>query len=215
MRRPAARVVWCCLLPLLGACSGDGPPPVNPPGRRVDAGRVVDANLCAGGGVLCEAQTPYTCSNNTRTYQEACGGARPFCNPGNGCLACVPTTTRCAPERPDVPQRCADDGSRWVDQPACGGATRCAEGSCGDPCVVSDTVRPYLGCDYIATQTPNSQLAPRFEFAVALSNPQTFPVTVQIRGGALAAEGRDVLRGQHRRRARPAPRDAGRVPVER
>jgi len=165
---------------------------VNAGVRRVDAGRVVDANLCAGGGVLCEGQTPYTCANNTRAYQEACGGARPFCNPGNGCLACVPTTTRCAPEQPDVPQRCAEDGSRWVDQPACEGAMRCAEGSCGDPCLVSDTVRPYLGCDYIATQTPNSQLAPRFTFAVALSNPQTFPVTVQIRGGALAAEGRDL-----------------------
>jgi hypothetical protein len=193
MRRPSARLGWCWFVPLLAACAGDGPPPVNSQVRRVDAGRFVDANVCAGSGVLCEGQTPYTCTNNTRTYQESCGGARPFCSPGNGCLACLPTTTRCAPEMPNVPQRCADDGSRWVDQPACEGEMRCSEGSCGDPCLVSDTVRPYLGCDYIASQTPNSQLAPRFQFAVVLSNPQTFPVTVQIRGGALDAMGRDLM----------------------
>jgi hypothetical protein len=68
----------------------------------------------------------------------------------------------------------------------------CSEGRCGDPCEVTDTVRPYLGCDYIAAQTPNSQLAARFEFAVALGNPQSFPVQVQIRGGALPPEGRDL-----------------------
>lgn len=191
MRHPLAR--WIALvLPLASACSGNDVPPVNAGRPRVDAGRPVDASACVGGGVLCEAQTPYTCVNGARRYQTACGGERPFCAPGNGCLACLPTTTRCAPDQPATPQRCADDGSRWVDQPACEGEMRCAEGRCGDPCEVTDTVRPYLGCDYIATQTPNSQIAARFPFAVALGNPQSFPVQVQIRGGALPPEGVDV-----------------------
>jgi len=58
---------------------------------------------------------------------------------------------------------------------------------------VPDGARGYLGCEYWATQTPNSQLDPAFSFAVALANPQSFPVTVRISGGALTVAVTEVL----------------------
>jgi hypothetical protein len=82
---------------------------------------------------------------------------------------------------------CADDGGRWVNQAVCSGnaGDHCVDGRCGDPCEVTDTTRPYLGCEYWATQTPNSQLDPGFVFSVVLGNPHGFNVHVNVDGGVL------------------------------
>ncbi len=174
----------------LAACGDKERPGVNSnPPLIFDAGYTyVDAPLtCTAMGTLCDGQTPYRCVNNARVAMAPCSGERPFCAPGIGCLGCLPESVRCNPDRPEVPQRCASDGSRWIDQTACdsGMGERCTDGRCGDPCAVPDGVRPYLGCSYWATQTPNSQLYSRFPFAVALANPQSFEVSVRISGGAL------------------------------
>lgn len=183
------RALALCLIAL--GCKETVRPPVLP---RADAGpnivsggvQVLDAGpQCLGGGVLCEGQTPYTCVNGARVPTDACAGDRPFCVPGVGCLGCPPSAVRCAADNGVLPQRCADDGSRWIDMPACTGTDRCVEGRCGDPCAAPDGARQYLGCEYWSTVTPNTQLSRSFPFAVALANPQSFPVTVQIRGGAL------------------------------
>ncbi len=184
-------------LGLLVACGKNERPPVLLNGGP-DGGNIItvtggttlpDAGAeCRAMGVQCDGQTPYQCAaDGTRAYMDSCPRERPFCAPGIGCLACLPASSRCNPDRPEVPQRCADDGSRWLDQAACDAAMgqRCTEGRCGDPCQAPDGTQPYLGCDYWATATPNSQLYHGFAFAVALANPQSFPVTVQIRGGAL------------------------------
>lgn len=145
---------------------------------------------CTGEGIRCDGQTPYRCGpNGQRAELDPCGGERPFCVAGVGCLRCPPSATRCDPDHPAVPQRCADDGSRWLDQAACdaSGGQRCVSGRCGDPCDVPDGAQQYLGCDYWATVTPNSQLYRGFPFAVALANPQDYAVTVRISGGALDA----------------------------
>jgi hypothetical protein len=175
----------------LAACGDTKRPAVNrPPAPVVDGGfAYVDApSTCTAMGTLCDGQTPYRCgANNARIAESPCGGARPFCAPGIGCLGCLPESVRCNPDHPEIPQRCATDGSRWIDQTACDAAMgqRCTDGRCGDPCAVPEGVRPYLGCSYWATQTPNSQLYARFPFAVALANPQSFEVMVRISGGRL------------------------------
>ena len=61
----------------------------------------------------------------------------------------------------------------------------CAGGQCVSRCADSATGRSYLGCDYWPTITANSQLDPSFEYAVVLSNPQSYPVRASITGGAL------------------------------
>ncbi|MFO0651394.1 MAG: IgGFc-binding protein [Polyangiales bacterium] len=185
-----ATVLFFSLLISLAACGDKDRPAVNSaPPSIFDAGyRYVDAApTCTAMGTLCDGQTPYRCVDNARVAMEPCAGDRPFCAPGIGCLGCLPESLRCNPDRPEVPQRCATDGSRWIDQTACDASMgqRCTDGRCGDPCAVPDGVRPYLGCSYWATQTPNSQLYSRFPFAVALANPQSFEVSVRISGGAL------------------------------
>jgi hypothetical protein len=185
------------------ACADDARPGVNAGGGNTTFVRpplggtvVADAGVtCTAMGTLCDGQTPYRCNpDGSRNMSPACVGERPFCAPGIGCLACLPESLRCDPDAPDTPQRCASDGSRWIAQTACdtAAAQRCSDGRCGDPCAVPDGVRPYLGCAYWATQTPNSQLYSRFPFAVAIANPQSFEVAVRVRGGALT-EPREVM----------------------
>lgn len=151
-----------------------------------DAGPPVPPEPCTLMGAACDGQTPYRCVAGARQSDAPCTGDRPFCVAGV-CAACPPAALRCSPDDAAQPQRCRDDGSGWLAAPACNTAAgeRCTGGRCGDPCAVPDGARAYLGCEYWATQTPNSQLDRSFPFAVALSNPQTFPVSVRISGGGL------------------------------
>jgi hypothetical protein len=171
----------------LGLDAGDGAQP--------DTGVAPDMTSTAPG---CEGQTPYRSGpDGGRELLASCAGERPFCAPRTGdCLACLPGSARCDPERGEVPQRCAEDGSRWVDQPACAGSEglRCSAGRCGDPCALADGERQYLGCDYWASATPNTQLYSGFPFAVALANPHAYAVTVRISGGALGEPRTEELR---------------------
>jgi len=137
-------------------------------------------------GAACDGQTPYRCVEGARQAQPPCTGDRPFCVSGV-CAACPPAALRCSPNDAALPERCRDDGSGWLPTTACNTAAgeRCTDGRCGDPCALPDGAQGYLGCEYWATQTPNSQLDRSFPFAVALANPQTFPVSVRISGGGL------------------------------
>ena len=178
------RVIWWVGLGLLAQCGSDRPPPIGD--VTFDAGTPIPAETCTFSGVVCDGQTPYSCASGGRQYRDACGGTQPFCVSG-GCVACPPAAVRCSPDNAAVPERCRDDGSGWTALAACNeaGGERCTDGRCGDPCAAIDGARGYLGCEYWATQTPNSQLNPAFPFAVALANPQSFTVTVRISGGAL------------------------------
>ncbi len=178
------RVIWWVCLGVLAQCGSDRPPPVGD--LLVDAGTPIPPEPCTFMGAVCDGQTPYRCVANARQYGTACTGAQPFCVAG-GCAACPPAAMRCSPDNPAVPEQCREDGSGWTALAACNeaGGERCTDGRCGDPCAAVDGARGYLGCEYWATQTPNSQLDPAFPFAVALSNPQSFAVTVRISGGAL------------------------------
>lgn len=53
-------------------------------------------------------------------------------------------------------------------------------------CADSEGRHSYIGCDYWPTVTLNP-VYEQFDFAVAVSNPQTIPVTVTISGGALTS----------------------------
>jgi hypothetical protein len=54
-----------------------------------------------------------------------------------------------------------------------------------DRCSDSALGRSYLGCDYWGATTANGQLDARFEYAIVVSNPQTYPVEATVEGGAL------------------------------
>jgi hypothetical protein len=85
----------------------------------------------------------------------------------------------------------AVDGSAGGDSSTC---IVCGGGDGGTPpgtqspipttCAESIARNSYIGCDYWPTVTLNP-VWPQFDFAVAVSNPQATPVTVQVTGGAL------------------------------
>ncbi len=183
-------VAWSCL-----ACSE-----ATPPGFTVlsDGGRdggARDASLdgggpCVAGALYCSGATQYRCSPTGEAVERVpCTGATPTCVPGIGCRACAPAQLRCNPTNLAVPERCRADGSGWDPAPACDASSgeTCVGGACVSRCSESATGRSYLGCDYWPTVTANSQLDPHFEYAVVLSNPQTYAVHASITGGALTA----------------------------
>jgi hypothetical protein len=177
------------LLAACAACASSDRPAPSSALPCPDASLPSPTEPCTATEPACDAETPYRCAaDSTREYLAPCSAPAPFCVAG-GCVACPPGELRCSPEHPAVPERCAPDGSGWTPLPACDAALgeRCTAGHCAAPCAAPDGARGYLGCDYWATQTPNSQLDPAFEFAVALANPQSYAVTVRLSGGALAA----------------------------
>lgn len=145
--------------------------------------------MCRVNTVYCEGNTRYQCTASGEIVNRVtCTGSAPMCVPNVGCRACVPNQTRCDPASPNQTQRCRADGAGWENGPACDAAegSMCVSGVCVDRCSESATGRSYLGCDYWPTITANSQLDPNFEFAIVLSNPQSYAVRATITGGGLS-----------------------------
>src|SRR5262249_17314974 len=87
-------------------------------------------------------------------------------------------------------QLCDATGA-WVAGEACDGpGLACASGACVDRCAAAGT--SYLGCDYWPTVTSNTRLRDGFTYAVALANPQTYPVHADVTGGGLGGGSRSL-----------------------
>jgi hypothetical protein len=156
---------------------------------RLDVTPVDAPSRCVAGAIYCTADTQYTCDEAGAVVdQHACAAPTPLCFPGRGCLACAPSSARCDPANPRRVQTCRADGSGYTDGPLCEAeGETCNAGVCVDRCSDSALGDSYLGCDYWPTVTANAGLNPVFEYAVVLTNPQTYPVRATITGGALAA----------------------------
>ncbi|MDB4927890.1 MAG: hypothetical protein JWM10_374 [Myxococcaceae bacterium] len=156
---------------------------------RIDATPADAPSLCVAGTIYCDADTQYTCDEAGAVVdRRACAAPAPLCFPGRGCLACAPNSARCDPADPRRVQTCRADGSGYTEGPRCEAeGETCNAGVCVDRCSDSALGNSYLGCDYWPTVTVNSGLNPVFQYAVVLTNPQTYPVRATITGGALAA----------------------------
>ena len=84
-------------------------------------------------------------------------------------------------------------GEGGVDEASCivcgdGGGSSSGGTASPIPATCADSVsrNSYIGCDYWPTVTLNP-VWPQFDYAVAVSNPQTSDVTVTVTGGALSA----------------------------
>lgn len=116
-----------------------------------------------------------------------CASKGRICVDGVGCAVCRPNARRCNPDNPQQTQQCSADGNEWIDGIVCdeNAGRTCNNGACEDRCNSGENT--YLGCDYWAVITANSQLDTVFNFAVVLANPQRYPVRATISGGALGA----------------------------
>ncbi|MBL8602290.1 MAG: IgGFc-binding protein [Myxococcales bacterium] len=146
------------------------------------------SGLCRPGQIYCNGAESYQCTESGQVInRQACTGAALTCVAGIGCRVCTPQQSRCNPDMAQQIQTCSNDGMRWINGATCAvdEGQSCTGGVCADRCSSSATGRSYLGCDYWPTITANSQLDSNFEFAVVLSNPQSYAVRATITGGAL------------------------------
>ncbi len=188
---------WAGLI-LLASCSTR--PPEEVPIEKPDSGTIngdVPINpmdrpvtVCLPGRTYCSGSMSYQCNAEGQVINETqCTGAMSTCVENVGCRACVPNMTRCDPMNPQRLQTCRADGSGFDSGATCNAnnGETCNAGRCVSRCDESAVGRSYLGCDYWPTVTSNSQLDTQFQFAVVLSNPQSYPVHASITGGALTA----------------------------
>ncbi|MBI5517477.1 MAG: IgGFc-binding protein [Deltaproteobacteria bacterium] len=171
------------------ACKPPAPQDFNlPPGDVGTTDTGPGPVQCRPGMTLCNGNESYQCTADGEPVNRvACSGASPICVPGIGCRLCRPGGSRCDPMRPQQTQTCRSDGMGYDNGLLCNpsGGQTCNNGSCMDRCSDSALGRSYLGCDYWGTTTANGQLDARFEYAIVVSNPQTYPVEATVEGGAL------------------------------
>jgi hypothetical protein len=145
---------------------------------------------CVPGRIYCAGTMAFRCDDQGAVIQQtSCGGATSTCVEGLGCRACTPNLAQCDRADPQRVVTCRADGSGFDPGATCNEANgeSCQAGRCVSRCAESELGRSYLGCEYWPTVTPNSQLNPGFEFAVVISNPQTYAVRASFSGGALTA----------------------------
>jgi hypothetical protein len=196
-----------CLVALLAssavACSKKPSVPVAPTGNSsmrscADAsGTVSTAHetapevTCNGGKrqLLCYGNWAAHCGpddklvalTNCRAHGQVCA-MHDCSSAGNctGCQACTPGSVQCGQD--GARKLCRDDGSGFDDAAPCDEASgeRCsvASGGCEDLCAAAEAEHSYVGCDYWAVATSNSQLAFEGQDAEGLCQPFTFAVIV-------------------------------------
>lgn len=160
---------------------------VNPP-PTFDCADARDTDICEGTwSAHCDgsgkAQRAVNCERDELT-----------CVAGLGCRTCVPDGTGCS-ENNEV-YRCASDGDSYEVTEDCELGTVCnaAAQRCIDLCAAAEAGRSYIGCDYWAVTTSNSQLdadrtalgnfVPRvFDFELAIANPEAIEALVTVHRG--------------------------------
>lgn len=162
-------------------CS-DGPSSVVTTPR--DAGPDEECSGVADGVIACEGTTALTCTNGYVSHREDCS-ATGLCVARLGCSTCYPGAITCDGE---TTLSCSLDGATLTRGETCDVASglHCSRGGCQDLCAVAAEERSYLGCDYVAVPTVNSQLDAVFEFAVIIANGELVTAEVDIAGNGFS-----------------------------
>lgn len=200
------RALWIAiaLIPIaIAACSErkKAPPPAEPEAPqesapKVDCSRTNNAVVCAGNWAA-------TCGKKGEPDVIVnCRLSGRVCSPALGCRACVAGTKSCG-ESNNVVQ-CRSDGNRYDEVETCdateGKNCSLESASCRNLCEEAAQSHSYIGCEYWAVPTINSQLgtelygssgqAVAFAFAVVIANPQAVAaeVTVERRDAVVASQ---------------------------
>lgn len=180
----------CAALLLSSACSSDG--------RRIsgrDSGTPMDtgtSSMCSVGSTapICRGTTEIRCNaDGSEAGSMDCATAGQVCAPAIGCAACIPNHGTCDGQTPGV---CRADGSGFDMGPACdaaaGQSCNPTLGQCTSPCDDAVAQNSYIGCDYWAAPSANSQLAEEFTPALVVANPGSGAAQVTVtRGGSSVA----------------------------
>jgi hypothetical protein len=140
--------------------------------------------MCSVGGpaVICVGNTQINCNpDGTMGASQECSALGQVCAPELGCRACLPGRGSCMG---NTTQLCRPDGSGFDPGVTCdasiGESCNPSTGTCASLCREAEMSNSYIGCEYWPTPVLNSGVAPEFEFAVVIANPQTTPAEVRI-----------------------------------
>ncbi|MDH5676959.1 MAG: IgGFc-binding protein [Myxococcales bacterium] len=169
--------------------------------------------LCYGAWAAhCDADGELVSLDNCRAQGLVCAGHK--CKDAascTGCLNCVPGSVRCG--EGGKRELCREDGSGYDLAETCdvaaGELCSVRSGLCENLCEAAERERSYIGCEYWAVATSNSQLlleasaendlCQPFPFAVVIANPQSIEVQVEIESpradGSTAATSHRVAPG--------------------
>jgi hypothetical protein len=158
---------------------------------------------CPGGErqVFCVGEWAAVCSERAKLESlDNCRQDERVCVPHgcdadgecSGCRECRPGEVRCDAEGGRA--FCREDGSGYDEAEACDSAAGLfcnpLSGECEDLCQAAEAASTYIGCEYWAVATSNSQLELEYQddegicrpfaFAAVVSNPQSVTATVRV-----------------------------------
>ncbi|MCY1008824.1 IgGFc-binding protein [Nannocystis pusilla] len=141
---------------------------------------------CMQGEVVCEGGEAKVCDGmGGFESSEPCEAA---CEPGVGCLACVPDAPFC---EGDVAMKCASDGLSSEVVEDCdelqGISCNPDIGLCDGACVIENLQLNYIGCDYYPTITlqHDSYNSGTKVFAAVVANTADVPAAITVTRGAM------------------------------
>ena len=159
-----------CGLSTRGSSAGGGA------GGDVDAG----GGPCTEGSHRCYGDIFQGCNAGGWANEDTCMAA---CDAMLGCVPCAPGMKFCDG---DTVRACTAEGQPGASITTCQSGS-CSSGACTDPCGKAASEFSYIGCDYWPTVTVNNVLTAEAHFAVAVANPNSAPVDVQVtRNGGMA-----------------------------
>ncbi len=137
-------------------------------------------------GLLCVDGIALTCQDGDVATRDDCAAQGLTCSPTRGCEACRPEYFEC---EGNTLMRCSDDGRSRSVVKECEAPLICSPRGCADLCADAEKERSYIGCEYWAAFTLNSQLDPVFRPAIVVGNPQLVTAHVTVsRAGVVVAE---------------------------
>ena len=140
------------------------------------------ASGCTPGNLYCEGTMAMTCASDGHSYENQvnCSDQGKICSAGFGCTVCTPGANTCDG---NVPLHCSVDGSVLNRLDPCAVGAQCQGGTCVSLCDQARSANSYIGCEYWAVPTANSELAEEFEFAIAVANPQDMEASISVSNG--------------------------------
>ncbi len=127
---------WALCFLLVVACGDDDAP-------MRDGG--TDA-MCAEGAITCRGPEVFACMGGTEMLQDSCE-VDEACVNGIGCALCQPGRPFCTGEEARI---CNEDGNSSTLMETCGEGLYCRDGSCRNPCAMSQAGDGAAGCDFVS-----------------------------------------------------------------
>ncbi|RJO73959.1 MAG: hypothetical protein C4523_01525 [Myxococcales bacterium] len=141
--------------------------------------------ICSAGEWKCEDTILYYCNAVGTGWDEIldCAESGGVCAEGSCQVRiCEPGLRACDEANPKLAEQCNELGTAWLEVETCEGTDECRGGECLGQCEIAAFDRSYVGCDYWPVDLHNGGRSSGGEFALVVTNPQSYAVGVSVSG---------------------------------